>query len=384
MSIPRATPAVRVPDDLRQKVADLARLHERWAATRVVPELLRPEVARAWARLDPEHAPAKSQQLLAGPEVRRRRESARVLAEATAKVQQLLLDTATDSLNELVVCDADGVVLWVDGAPVVRRQSEQLGFVEGARWTEGAVGVNALGTALAEGRPIQLFGPEHSNPDQHRWVCTGAPVRDPATTKIIGAITMSGPLASAHPHTLTLVAHAVSAVESELAARHRVSLDVLADKATDADLVLDVNGWVAAARSRHAPERVWTPRGLTEGRVWLPTLGMFECSALPGGWSLRSLPDGQMASLHLITHPRALLEVSSDASTSTISLTPQHASIVRALALAPDGLSAAQLQDQLGLGSVVSVRAEVSRLRRLLGELLESRPYRLTAPCAVD
>ncbi|WP_278255644.1 hypothetical protein [Nocardioides convexus] len=55
----------------------------------------------------------------------------------------------------VVITDADGVVLWRSGSPRVRRQADGLGFAEGALWTEGAVGTNAIGTALEEGAPVQ-------------------------------------------------------------------------------------------------------------------------------------------------------------------------------------------------------------------------------------
>ncbi|MCG8656471.1 MULTISPECIES: GAF domain-containing protein [unclassified Yimella] len=382
------TPAVRALDDLRHKAADLARLHEQWQRSRLVPDALRPEVARAWARHEPEHRAARSIGTLAVDQVRERRDASVVLAAAVEPLRQLLLDTAVESSNEMVVCDTDGVVLWVDGPRPVRAESERLGFVEGARWTEDLVGVNALGTALTERRAIQLFGAEHSNPDQHRWVCTGAPIRDPASTAVIGAITLSGPLASAHPHTLSLVTSAVRAVESELTLSHRRSLRDLAGADERAALVVDRYGWVAAARGIDAPERVWAPRGFASGAIWLPAFGTFECVPVRSGWALHPTQSPQ-PQLRLVRHPRPTLEVGeaqdpSDAANARFALTPKQVVLVEALAAAPGGLDVAQLQTVLGVGSAVSVRAEISRLRRRVGGLLESRPYRFTVPCAID
>lgn len=375
------TPAVRALDDLRHKAADLARLHEQWQLSRRIPDALRPEVARAWARHEPEHRAARTIDPLAVDQVRERRDASVVLATAVEPLRQLLLDTAVESSNEMVVCDTDGVVLWMDGPRPVRTESERLGFVEGARWTEDLVGVNALGTALADGRAIQLFGAEHSNPDQHRWVCTGAPIHDPASAAVIGAITLSGPLATAHPHTLSLVTSAVRAVESELTMGHRRSLRDLAECDSAAPLVVDEYGWVAAARGIHAPERVWAPRGFAEGTIWLPSLGSFTCAPAGRGWALRPV-DATGPRLRLVRTPRPTLEVG-EGGAARFGLTPKQAALVEALAGAPAGLDCAALQQVLGVGSAVSVRAEVSRLRRLVGGLLESRPYRFTVPCEI-
>ena len=49
----------------------------------------------------------------------------------------------------------------------MRVQADRLGFSEGAVWTEMTVGTNAIGTALAEQAPVQLFSAEHFEQQQH-------------------------------------------------------------------------------------------------------------------------------------------------------------------------------------------------------------------------
>ena len=70
----------------------------------------------------------------------------------------------------------------------------------------------------------------------------------------------------------------------------------------------------------------------------------------------------------------------------TLVLGERHAEILALLALDADGLSAEQLALALygEEGSPVSARAEVSRLRRVLGERLLPRPYRLIADVRAD
>ena len=68
-------------------------------------------------------------------------------------------------------------------------------------------------------------------------------------------------------------------------------------------------------------------------------------------------------------------------------LTGRHADILVLLSRHPEGLSADHLATLLDDGhlDVVTVRAEMSRLRRVVGpDLLTSRPYRLTAPVSSD
>ena len=69
-----------------------------------------------------------------------------------------------------------------------------------------------------------------------------------------------------------------------------------------------------------------------------------------------------------------------------LKLSPRHSEIVVLLAAHEDGLSAEQLALELfgERGKPVSVRAELSRLRRLLGNTLVADPYRLAGPVEAD
>ena len=67
-------------------------------------------------------------------------------------------------------------------------------------------------------------------------------------------------------------------------------------------------------------------------------------------------------------------------------LSPRHAEILALLAGFPEGLSAGELGAALhgAGGSAPTVRSEISRLRRLLGPTLATRPYRLVADVDAD
>jgi hypothetical protein len=67
-------------------------------------------------------------------------------------------------------------------------------------------------------------------------------------------------------------------------------------------------------------------------------------------------------------------------------LTLRHAELLLALVQRPEGSSAAQLAQDLFAdpARTVTVRAEFSRLRRVLGSLLVSQPYRLAESLPVD
>ncbi len=80
-----------------------------------------------------------------------------------------------------------------------------MNFVPGADWSERGAGTNAPGTALALDRELQIRGSEHFSRIVQPWSCTAAPVHDPATGALLGAIDLTGGTQVASAQTLALV-----------------------------------------------------------------------------------------------------------------------------------------------------------------------------------
>lgn len=300
------------------------------------------------------------------------------------------LASVIDAGQMVVVADHDGRVLWRAGGSGVRRFADRLGFVGGSAWTEGNVGTNAIGTCLVLGEGVQIHGPEHFVESHTRWGCAAAPLTDPWSGRTLGVVDVSGPSRGMHPAELALVVMAARMTSMELVEQRRAGLDrlrahaapLLAGVGGEA-LAVDSSGHIAAAVGMRAPERVVLPADLTGGNVWLPTLGAAVAEPLPGGWLLRFGEAGTATSTHLVLDlggaPR--VTVSGPSGSWAQALTPRHAEILAALAVAgPAGRTAAGLADDL-FGDptrLVTVRAEVSRLRRALGSVLLTQPYRLS------
>jgi len=373
-------------EDPAAKARDLLRLHRTWAHTHEVPAGARGVVARSWLRQTPEgdkiSTPIRDHELLA------RRERSAALASVVPILKDRLLPLAHEAGNELVVSDDEGYPLWMFGPSPVRRRSDGLGFVEGARWREGDVGTNALGTAMEERRPVQIFGPEHAREDQHAWVCTSAPILDRRARMPLGVVTLSGAFRTAHPHTLMLVTMAVREAVETLTGQHERDLRRVARASepyagTGRFVVVDRHGWVARAEGYGVGERVWVPSSLREGSLWVPGMGQVRAERISGGWVLREAP-GAAATLEVVRRPSPRVLVTTAGDTVEIALSERHAEMVALLAEHPGGLDTTALMALLdGATTPVTIRAEMSRLRKRLGGLLESRPYRLTAPATV-
>jgi hypothetical protein len=248
-------------------------------------------------------------------------------------------------------------------------------------WTERVVGTNAIGTALAEAAPVQLFSAEHYEAQQHPWYCTAAPVHDPRDGALLGVVDVSGPAMTLHPAIGALVESAVRLAEMGLWRLHQESLEALR-RSTESVvsttngplLVVDDHGWVAARSGLAARDRIEVPRA--DRPVAVPGLGLCLPERLGDGWLVRPGADTTITA----RLAGCALEVHATGGSWRTALTPRHADLLRLLAAAgPAGLTAAALSTRLyGDGAhVVTVRAEVSRLRRVVGALVATTPYRL-------
>ncbi|TQF68760.1 transcriptional regulator [Rhodococcus spelaei] len=131
-------------------------------------------------------------------------------------VRKLLVEDAADTGLLVAISDAAGRLLWVEGDSSAKDRALAMNFVEGADWSEDRVGTNAPGTALAVDHCVQIFGAEHFSRTVHDWSCSAAPVHDPMSGQILGAIDITGGPRVAVPEVLALVRATVAAAESEL------------------------------------------------------------------------------------------------------------------------------------------------------------------------
>ncbi|MEU6551654.1 GAF domain-containing protein [Streptomyces sp. NPDC046915] len=305
--------------DPAERVRALRRAHETFTTAGTVPRPVRSVVADSWRRsaragVGPDGT--ASVELTDGDLGAYRAEHP--LARVMPLVRELMGPFAADGEHLLAVCDAHGRLLWVEGHPATRRRADRMNFVPGARWAETAVGTNAPGTAVAVDRPVQVFAAEHFIRRVQPWTCAAAPVHDPYTGRVLGAVDITGGDGLAHPHSLGFVQAVARAAESQLA--------------------------------------LLAPPGPADEAPALTALGRDEAT-------LRL--DGRR-----------------------IVLSRRHSELLVLLARHPEGLTGDELLCALYEDESVppvTLRAELARLRRLLGPgLLASRPYRLTAPVESD
>ncbi|MDI1456509.1 GAF domain-containing protein [Streptomyces sp. ATE26] len=360
----------------------------------------RPVIEQSWGRMlrggvDPDHDFRSG--LLSADEVRRRREES-PLRHVLPVLREGLLSVADVAQHIMVVADAEGRVLWREGSPQVLRKADGLGFELGADWREDVVGTNGVGTPAVVRRPVQVFAAEHFVRSHTSWTCTGAPITDPRDGRLIGVVDVSGPLRTMHPATLSWVDSVARLAEARLRELHLDALERL--RAVGAPvlarldgpaLVVDRDGWAAAVTGMPYVRRLSMPKSLAPGRRWLPPLGHCAVEPLAGGWLLRVAdepPPGAASRIRLDLGGagRTSVTVSGAAGSWSRELSPRHAELLYVLTEHPGGRGAAALAEDLfgDPSRTVTVRAEMSRVRRYLGDLLQHRPYRFREDAEIE
>jgi len=296
----------------------------------MAPTSMRAEVADSWHRsaaagveADRVEAP-----ITLPDDALRDLRAAHPLARVFPLLDDVLGQAARDCDAVMAVSDAAGQLLWVCGSPKMLRQGERIGFVEGSNWDERLAGTNAPGLALRLDQSVSVIRSEHFRRSVQRWSCAATPIHDPGSASLLGVLDITGGDEVVVPQTMAMVRAAARLAESELA-RDLLARPVTESNRSSAHLVIE-------------------------------SLGRHE--------SLLSIDDARGHNAHL-------------------RLSPRHSEIILLLASAPQGLSGDELAVLLyeDDGASSTLRAELNRLRHLLGEeLLPSRPYRLAAGITAD
>lgn len=329
---------------------------------------------------------------------------ARWLSHPLAEVAPLIRDCLapiTDEAHLMVVSDARGVLLWMEGDRDVRRSAERMNFATGTLWDETSAGTNAVGTALAADHAVQVFAAEHFHEVAQTWSCSAAPVHDPDSGALLGVIDLTSRMSTVHTYALAVAVATARATEAHL----RTAM-----QERDARLVAQYHERIAAGRG---PRALLSPYGrvIVANDAWMRAAPRVEREAATGRLALDGQPNGALESVRhgeayiadaedpvatrrVASKPRGQLELTllapggprAAVDAVDLPLRPRQAEILVLLALHPQGLTT----EELGAGlygeraKPSSVRVEVSRLRKLLGPWITTQPYRLVEAARCD
>jgi hypothetical protein len=395
--MPNAWVAVDAGIDPRSWARLLRRAYNRAVAGGAAPTIVRDVVSASWVRseaagVDPEE---RAPIMLERSEACRRFQS-HPLAPLLHIVESVLVGVAEYAHQVVAIADHDGTVLWTGGNAETLHAAERIHLRPGGLWSEQSAGTNALGTSLVLDHPLQIFAAEHFKQTMHGWSSSAAPIHDPETGALLGAVTLSGPVNAAHPHGFSLVVATAQILEAHLAheAAHRDErlkveyLERVVCGCSEASAVVNSAGQVLLSMPPG-----WLGRKLRVSDAGVPLAPAAEEVRLEpladgDGYLVLRGPateaDAPRALLHLEVLGRERAHVEVDGRGFDLSL--RHSEILVILAQHPDGVTEKDLASALYGTPIksVTIRAEISRLHKLLGPVIRTRPYRIAADVRAD
>lgn len=130
-------------------------------------------------------------------------------------VMETLYSQIVDTQSMVILTDTTGLILHSLGDDDFLARASKVALQPGALWSEESRGTNAIGTALAEGKPTLVHGSEHYLEANRFLTCSCAPILDPYG-KTVGALDVTGDHRGFHKHTMALVRMSAQMIENQL------------------------------------------------------------------------------------------------------------------------------------------------------------------------
>ncbi|MCS6593846.1 sigma-54-dependent Fis family transcriptional regulator [Bacillus cereus] len=160
----------------------------------------------------------KGQKVLSSNIFREQKKKSEIFLDIALPQIQNLRKTIDELQMMALLIDPDGYVLSLSGNKQTLKRAKHINFIEGVKWTEAAVGTNAIGTALEIEEAIMISGTEHYSVASHSWSCAAAPIHND-DGKLIGILDFSCPIECSHPYMLGMVTSIAHAIERECSIR---------------------------------------------------------------------------------------------------------------------------------------------------------------------
>lgn len=144
-----------------------------------------------------------------------KREQNHMLCMQAMPVMETLHEQIANTHSMIVLTDAQGLILHSIGDDDFLPRAAKVALFAGANWAEDQQGTNAIGTALAELRPMVVHGDQHYLAANHFMTCSSVPILDPHGD-VAGVLDVTGDHRSYHQHTMALARMSVQMIENHL------------------------------------------------------------------------------------------------------------------------------------------------------------------------
>jgi len=216
-----------------------------------------------------------SKKIISSEELCQRLEGESELILAAEPFMNQLYDFVKGSNFFSILTDRNGCILSLIGDEAILEQAFEYKMMPGAYMDEENIGTNAMGTALYEGRPVQVSGKEHFVEAYHTWTCSGAPIRD-IDGSVIGCLDLTGFSENVHSHTLGMVVAAANAIEKLLQIKKyneelslaKIYTEAIVDSIPSAILTSDLNGKIKSVNKYAVELFGYSEEEMRQFKVW--------------------------------------------------------------------------------------------------------------------
>jgi transcriptional regulator of acetoin/glycerol metabolism/DNA-binding CsgD family transcriptional regulator len=139
------------------------------------------------------------------------------LERAARPVLDRLVDDLESTSMALLLSDRQGhIVDRLTRDRMLRARLDRIMLAPGFCYQESQIGTNAIGTALEQRAPSMVMGSEHFADALTRMACAAAPIIDPTTSSVLGAIDLTCSVEGSHPLMLAVAKRSAHLIEQRL------------------------------------------------------------------------------------------------------------------------------------------------------------------------
>lgn len=130
-----------------------------------------------------------------------------------------LLDSLKGTPILVVVSDATGYLLEIEGDETIKSTIEQFGIKPGSLFVQEDTGTNVVSLSLQQRHPISLIGEQHYHTFLHEIACYGTAFHYTDNNNLLGSVSIMMPIQFQNTLFLTMLAQVIDSIERELLLR---------------------------------------------------------------------------------------------------------------------------------------------------------------------
>ena len=198
------------------------------------------------AGMDPNEV-SRPKNFLNEVEFDKKRKSYNEILSVVSFFSNKLLDSLKGNPILVVVSDATGYLLEIEGDETIKSTIEQFGIKSGSLFIQEDTGTNVISLSLQHKHPISLIGEQHYHTFLHGIACYGTAFHYTDDNNLLGSVCIMMPIQFQNPLFLTMLTQAVDSIERELLLRKQnkklnIMNQIMLSRTSNGIVITDENG----------------------------------------------------------------------------------------------------------------------------------------------